>query len=108
MPDPVLEALWKRITDNWDDDRAHEAFLRHCHDSSQLGEAAARYRPFRDDEVRGPLAQKRLGAIALLAMNALLAERKEPRRKLPKWMTGLVALACASVVAWLIVQIFGG
>lgn len=107
MPDPVLEALWKRVTDDWDDDRAHEAFLQHCHESSQLGEAAARYRPFRDDETRSPRAQKRLQAIALLATHALLAERKEPKRKLPKWLTGAVAITCAVVVAYLVVQVFG-
>lgn len=106
MHDPVLEALWQRITDNWDDEKAHGAFLSHCHETSQLGEAAARYRALKDDEVRGPHAQKRLGAIALLATNALLAERSEPRKSLPKWLIIAVAMACSSVVAYVIMQIF--
>lgn len=107
MPDPVLEGLWKQVHDDWDNDRAHEAFLQHCHESSQLGEAAARYRPFRDDEIRGPRAKKRLEAIALLATHVLLSQRKEPGRKLPKWLTGAVAVTCAIVVAWVVAQVFG-
>lgn len=107
MTDPVLDGLWKRIDAHWEDEEAHSAFLRYCHDNSRLGDAAARYREFREDEERGPMAKKRLGAIALLAMQALSTERAEPRRKLPKWLTGAVALTCASVVAWLVVQLFG-
>lgn len=107
MDDPVLEALWTRITENWGDERAHEAFLRHCHDSSQLGEAAARYRPFRDDAERGELAQKRLGAIAFLATNALLTAKSEARRRPPRWLTFAVTSSCIVVVAYLVIKIFG-
>lgn len=106
MTDPVLDSLWQRIDAHWEDEEAHSALLRYCHDRSRLGEAAAYYRELRDDEVRGPLAKKRLSAIALLATNALLSERAEPTRKFPKWLTGAIAIACASVIAWLIVQLF--
>jgi len=107
MPDPVLEALWKRVTDNWEDDRTHEAFLRHCQENALLGEAAARYRMFREDEARGEFAKKRLEAITLLATTALLAQRTEARPTLPKWVTVVVTLACAGVVVYLVGQMFG-
>lgn len=107
MPDPVLEALWKRVTDNWDDARSHEAFLRHCQENSLLGEAAARYRPFKDDETRGAFAKKRLEAITLLATSALLAQRQEPRAAFPKWVTAVLALGCAILVVYLVGMIFG-
>lgn len=106
MPDPVLEALWKRVTDDWDDARTHEAFLRHCQEKALLGEAAARYRPFIDDEVCGPFAKKRIEAITLLATSALMAQRQEPRAAFPKWVTIAVALACAATVVYLVGQIF--
>lgn len=107
MPDPVLEALWKRVTDNWDDARSHEAFLRHCQENSLLGEAAARYRPFKSDEARGAFAQKRLEAITLLATSALMAQREAPRATFPKWLTHMLALACAALVVYLVGQLFG-
>lgn len=107
MPDPVLEALWNRVTDNWDDERTHEAFLRHCQENALLGEAAARYRPFKDDEVRGEFARKRLEAITLLATSALMAQRTERRRSMPRWMTGLVALACAAVMVYVLRLVLG-
>jgi len=107
MPDPVLEALWKRVTDNWDDARAHEAFLNHCQENALLGEAAARYRPFATDEVRGEFARKRLEAITLLATSALMAQRTERRRGIPRWMTGAVALACAVVMVYLLRLVLG-
>ncbi len=43
MSDPTLEALWKNVVDNWDNDSAHAQFLQHCQSTEQLAEAAARY-----------------------------------------------------------------
>lgn len=79
--DPVFEALWKKCLDDWDDDRAHGKFLQHCQDSEQLAEAAARYRGMAGDRDRGPSAEKRLQAVALLAMAQLESMRTtRPRR----------------------------
>jgi hypothetical protein len=75
MSDPVLEALWKRVLDAWEDDGTHGAFLKHCQDTDQLLEAAVRYRGMAGDRARGPAAEKRLKAVALLAMTRLEASR---------------------------------
>src|SRR5262245_42276535 len=79
MSDPVLEALWKKVVEDFSDDAAHAAFIEHCRVTQQLLEAAVRYRGMAGDHARGPVAQKRLQAIAILAVAGLEAERSAPR-----------------------------
>jgi hypothetical protein len=80
MTDPALETLWKRVLDDWNDDAAHGAFMEHCRATSQLLEGAVRYRGMAGDHARGPVASKRLEAIAHLAVSELETERTpEPR-----------------------------
>lgn len=79
VPDPALEALWKNALDNWDNDAAHHAFLDHCQRHDALDEAAVRYRGMKGDHERGPGAEKRLGAVLMLAMSKLEVTRAEPK-----------------------------
>jgi hypothetical protein len=74
-PDPTLEALWKRVTDAWDDERAHGAFLDYCRAGDRLVEAAVRYRGMAGDRARSAMAEKKLKAVALLAMTQLEVHR---------------------------------
>ena len=77
--DPALEALWKNVLDNWDKDAAHHAFLDHCQRSESLDEAAVRYRGMKGDRDRGVNAEKRLGAVLMLALSKLEVSRAEPK-----------------------------
>jgi hypothetical protein len=77
--DPALEALWKNALDHWDNDAAHHAFLDHCQRHDALDEAAVRYRGMKGDHERGPGAEKRLGAVLMLAMSKLEVTRAEPK-----------------------------
>jgi hypothetical protein len=83
-PDPALEALWKRVLDHWDDDAAHSSFLEYCQRSDRLVDAAVRYRGMTGDRVRAQVSEKKLRAVALLAMTRLevarLTERRAPNR----------------------------
>ena len=81
MSDAALETLWKHVLDHWDDEAAHRSFLEHCRVSGRLVEAAVRYRGMKGDHARGPLAEKKLTAIAALALTRLEAERSPPRAK---------------------------
>ena len=78
-PDPALEALWKNALDNWNNDAAHHAFLDHCQRHDALDEAAVRYRGMKGDHERGASAEKRLGAVLLLALSKLEVTRAEPK-----------------------------
>ena len=80
MTDTALDTLWKHVLDHWEDDKAHGAFLDHCQRSDQLVEAAVRYRGMKGDRVRGPVAEKRLAAVALLALAKLETTRSSERR----------------------------
>lgn len=79
MTDPSLEALWKRVVDDWDNEAVHGVFVEHCQLTNQLLEAAVRYRGMAGDHVRGAVAQKRLQGIALLAV-AQLETSRSPRQ----------------------------
>jgi hypothetical protein len=92
MTDPVLEAHWKKVLDDWDDDAAHGSFIEYCQKSDQLLEAAVRYRGMAGDRTRGPSADKRLSAISLLALSKLESARSAPRSSMSRTSTMLVAL----------------
>ena len=81
MSDAALEALWKNVVDQWDDERAHGAFLEHCQTTDQLVEAAVRYRGMAGDRERGDVARKRLQGVAILAMAKLESSRTSPGRR---------------------------
>jgi hypothetical protein len=86
VSDPRLDELWQQVLERWSDDAAHAAFLEYARATKQLGAAAARYRDevkqagaYREDATRVETAQKRLNAIALLALADLDASRTEPQ-----------------------------
>jgi hypothetical protein len=99
-----LEGMWQTLMEAWDEPKAHEQFLQACHAEHKLGLAAAKYREVIDGprDERKPLAQKRLGVIALLATQVLDSTREEPTRGVPRWVTFLAAAFTASAVGWLI------
>ena len=78
VSDAALEALWKRVCDEWDDDAVHGAFLQHCQQADQLVEAAVRYQGMAGDREKGPTAEKRLRAVATLALAKLETQRAAP------------------------------
>jgi len=80
MTDAVLDALWKKVLDDWENEHVHGAFIDHCQTTGQLLEAAVRYRGMAGDHLRGAAADKRLKAIALVAMTNMESQRSEPPR----------------------------
>jgi hypothetical protein len=100
--DGDLDRLWQAVLEAWGDRARHDAFLSACHGSGRLGAAASRYRGVLEDPERRELANKRLGAIALLATQTLETDRTQPRRKLPRWLLWAAASTAASAIAWLI------
>ena len=77
--DAALEALWKHTLDQWNNEAAHHAFLDYCQNHGALDEAAVRYRGMKGDRDRGAIAEKRLGAVLMLAMSKLEVVRAEPK-----------------------------
>lgn len=102
----IIDALWTKVTEDFAASKPHQAFLEHCRQSDQLPEAARRYRQHKeqlddDDEVGRAEADKRLSAIALLAMAQLDANRSTPQKsKLTQVLTLIMAtITLAAMVA---------
>jgi len=105
--DPTLEALWKNVLDRWDHDPAHHAFLDHCQSHDALDEAAVRYRGMKGDRDRGPIAEKRLTAVLMLAMSKLEVSRTEPEAAsgaLSKLVLILFFLTGSLVMLWYLIR----
>src|SRR6478752_5455097 len=106
MADAAFEALWKSVLDRWEDERTHGAFLEYCQSTDQLAEAAARYRGMKGDRDRSLLAEKRLAAIAIVALAKLHATRSPmagPGRRVGSLiLASCFALAAVGLLAYLI------
>ncbi len=105
----ALADLWGELQSRWDEPGMHDAVLELARQSTLLPELAARYRAVKDDEAapeaRRAFANKRLGAIALVAMHSLDSARTAPRQGLPRWVTVTVAVVSALVSLWAIKQV---
>ncbi|MEZ4223566.1 MAG: hypothetical protein R3B13_21640 [Polyangiaceae bacterium] len=78
LPDPTLDALWRQVVADWDNDKSHAAYLEMCNAKNRLAEAAARYRGMAGDRERGASAEKRLQAVLALALAQLELLRSPP------------------------------
>jgi hypothetical protein len=105
LNDAALETLWKHVTSHWEDEAAHRAFLEHCRVNDRLVEAAVRYRGMKGDHARGAVAEKKLQAIAALALTRLEVERSPAVGKSRNWgayvLIAIFLLGSAGLLAYL-------
>ena len=104
-PDAIMEALWKRVLEAWDDDKPHQAALAYAIQTERLPDIAARYRKLLDDPETGPRAKKRIDAIVLAATQLLMATKTPPREKVPWQWTASAAVFFVLVVSFLAYKI---
>jgi hypothetical protein len=105
--DPVLEALWRRVLDAWEDDRTHAAIIDHGLRTQALPELARRYGSFADDPERGAIAKKELDAIVLAATRMLLSQKTPSPGKVPLPVTLSAFGVCFVLLAWLAWALWG-
>lgn len=91
----ALDALWQRVLEDWDNASAHEALVQLAYDTEQLGRVAGFYKSQIEDEARGEIARKKLGAVAMLAMQLMESSKTEPAKKAPRWLLVAAAAVCA-------------
>ncbi len=99
--DNGLETLWRHALDHWHDEKAHAAFLQYADQRNLLPEAATRYRGMKGDHTRAEIAEKKLAAVAVLAIAKLEAQRSAPRgpdRRLVWVAFGVFALTTFGVL----------
>jgi hypothetical protein len=105
--DAVLEALWRRALEAWDDEKVHVALLEHALRSQALPEIAGRYRALLGDAARANVAQKRLDAIVVAATQMLMATKTPPPTKVPLPITLSAFGVCAVLLTWLAWAVWG-
>jgi hypothetical protein len=105
--DAILEALWKRVLESWDDDKTHAALIEHALRSQQLPEIAGRYRSLSEDPEKGPAAKKKLDAIVVAATQMLMAMKTPKPGKVPLPITLSAFGVCAILLGWLAWALWG-
>jgi hypothetical protein len=106
-PDPVLDALWKRVLDAWDDDRPHAALLEHALRAQALPVVAGRYRGLTADAVRGTRAKEKLDAVVVAATQMLLSTKTPKPGKTPLPITLSAVAVCLLLLGWLALALLG-
>jgi hypothetical protein len=107
--DPLLEKLWQRVLEDWDNDKVHSALLEHAVRTHALPEIAGRYRALSDDPAKTELAQKRINAILLAATEMLMSMKTPPRAvtKVPLPITLTAVAICVTLLGWLALALWG-
>ena len=104
FPDSGFDTLWRHTQDHWADDKAHAAFLQYAKQHNLLPEAAARYRGMTADHTRAELAEKKLAAIAVIAIAKLEAQRTPPPAPTNRLM--LIAVGFVAMTALALMYVY--
>lgn len=77
--DGAIETAWRRVLAEWEDERAHEAFVMLAASADRLADAGRRYREIREEDAsraaRADAQIERVLAVAMLRLEALKTER---------------------------------
>lgn len=105
--DPVLDALWKRVLEAWEDDAAHAALLEHALRAQGLPEIAGRYRALASDPEKADLAKRRLDGIVIAATQMLMSMKTPKPGKVPLPITLSAFAVCLVMLTWLALVLWG-
>jgi hypothetical protein len=100
--DPLLDALWGRVMEAWDEEKPHHALLEYAIAQQKLPEVAGRYRAIKEsDPERAARAQKKLDGIVIAATHLLMAMKTPPSpTKVPTWLTATAFVICMILIGW--------
>jgi hypothetical protein len=105
--DAVLEALWKRVLEAWDDERVHAAVLDHALRTEALPEVAGRYRALTGDPEKGTRAKAKLDAVVVAATNMLWSTKMPVPGKVPLPITLSAVGVSLFLLSWLAWAVLG-
>jgi hypothetical protein len=105
--DPLLETLWERVLEDWDNDKAHAALLDHAVRSQALPEIAGRYRALSNDSAKGEVARKMTNAILVAATDMLMSVKTPRPGKVPLPITLTAVAICLTMLGWLALALWG-
>ena len=97
--DGAIESAWQRVLAEWDDEKAHKAFLMLCASTGQLAEAGRRYRDVRErDPERADAAKAQIDRVLGLAMQSLSALKTEPTARSARTKVLLIAMGVSGAM----------
>ncbi len=105
--DAVLDALWRRVVEGWDDDAVHAAILQHAVRSERLPDLAGRYRALADDPAKSHVAKKKLDGIVVAATQMLMSMKTPKPGKVPLPITLSAFGICLFLLGWLAFAVWG-
>jgi hypothetical protein len=105
--DPILDALWQKVLDAWDDERTHAAALEHGVRSCALPSLASRYRALLSDPDKRDLARRKLDAIVIAATQMLVSTKTPSPGRVPLPITLSAFAVCVLLLGWLALAIWG-
>lgn len=109
--DPAGEALWRAVLEEWSEPARHDRFVGHCHATTRLVAAAARYRARLEQDPGDDLARGMSARVACLATHAATQAMRptaEPRAPLSRSPVFLAIIALAAVGGALLGLFYGG
>jgi hypothetical protein len=111
--DATLEALWKRVVEEWDDDERHAKLVTFAQQHGMLGDIAGLYKkasgadeasPYRLNGEQTADAKKRLGGVVLLATMDLDASKSDTATpaalKVLRVVSMLILAASVILLVW--------
>lgn len=111
--DAAFDALWNRVVEAWPDDKPHHALIEYAVRTHKLPETAGLYKaladvegPFKDDEAKRELAQKRLNGVVMAATQLLLSTKTSAPTKTPLMWNVTAVVMCAVILSYLTYRIF--
>jgi hypothetical protein len=106
--DALLEALWARVMDAWDEEKPHHALLEYAIAQQKLPELAGRYRAVKEnDPEKAARAQKKLDGIVIAATHLLMAMKTPASpHKVPTWVTATAFVICMILIGWVTRLVF--
>jgi hypothetical protein len=102
--DPLVDALWARVLEAWDDDKPHQALLEYAIREQKLPTVAGLYRGLKDSNPeRAARAQKKLDGI-VIAVTQMLMAMKTPNEKpgVPRSLTVTVGAVTTVILLWVV------
>src|SRR5690349_15643527 len=94
-----MEHAWQRVLAEWDDERAHRAFLTLASAAGRLAEAGRRYRELAErDPAKAASAQAQIDRITGLALQGLASLKTDPAPQRRKYLVIGIAFAVMSAM----------
>jgi hypothetical protein len=102
VEDPLLAALWKKVSDDWDNEAAHGAFLEHCIRTQNLPYAAGLYRAIKEENSeRSEKAKKKIDAIVIAAMQMMNQAKTPADPRNNRWLSFVAFLISLGLLVYL-------